>query len=322
MTSEIAPVILLPNPPPVYSLTTTTFSGGMPTHRDDAEDRLGGALRAGVDVDLAVLPVRHHGPGLERLVAGVRRDVRLVEHERGLLEARLEVAVRPLLRRIRHHRQAAGVGLGQLRLGPLHLADLGTRRALRLAAARRRGRRRRRDEPVVALGPGVGAAGTEAHQRIDREGQRLELDLDLFDRVGGRDLVDRGDRQDRLALVDRLVRERDFAVEIGEDHLAVVVDGVSRLRQIVGGQNRLDAGHRQRRAHVEARHARVRQGTQQELGEEHPLRAKILGVLGLPGDLRDQVGNRVVLSHELLFSHDHAFRMFSAPRIIAVRILS
>src|SRR6187431_266201 len=32
--SEIAPVILLPNPPPVYSLTTTTFSGGTLTQRD------------------------------------------------------------------------------------------------------------------------------------------------------------------------------------------------------------------------------------------------------------------------------------------------
>ena len=62
--------------------------------------------------------------------------------------------------------------------------------------------------------------------------------------------------------------------------------------------------------------------TQQELREDHALRAKVLGVLGLARDLRDQVGNRVVLSDELLFSHDHAFRMFSAPRIIEVRILS
>ena len=34
ITSEIAPVILLPNPPPVYSLTTTTSSGGTLTQRD------------------------------------------------------------------------------------------------------------------------------------------------------------------------------------------------------------------------------------------------------------------------------------------------
>ena len=33
MISEMAPVILLPNPPPVYSLMTTTLSGSMPTQR-------------------------------------------------------------------------------------------------------------------------------------------------------------------------------------------------------------------------------------------------------------------------------------------------
>ena len=105
-----------------------------------------------------------------------------------------------------------------------------------------------------ALGP----PGTQAHQRIDREGQRLELDLDLFDGLGRRDLVDRRDRQDRLTLVDRLVRERDLAIELARDHLAVVVHGVGRLRQVVGRENRLDAGHRHRRARVEARHPRVR----------------------------------------------------------------
>jgi hypothetical protein len=34
ITSEIAPVILLPKPPPVYSLMTTTLAGSMPTHRE------------------------------------------------------------------------------------------------------------------------------------------------------------------------------------------------------------------------------------------------------------------------------------------------
>ena len=134
ITSEIAPVILLPNPPPVYSLTTTTSSGGTPTQRDDAEHGLRGALRARVDVNLPVLPVRHRRPGLERLVAGVGRDEGFVEHERGFLEASLEVAVRPGFRCALHHRQAAGVGLGQFRRRPLHFTDLGTRRALRLAA--------------------------------------------------------------------------------------------------------------------------------------------------------------------------------------------
>ena len=143
MTSEIAPVILLPNPPPVYSLTTTTFSGRDADPSRDAEDGLSGALRAGVDVDLAVLPVRHHGPGLQRLVAGVGRDERFVEHERGILEARLEVTVRPLLGRIRHHRQAARVGFSQLRRGPLQPRGF-------------------RDGADSAAGPPAGAGGRAA----------------------------------------------------------------------------------------------------------------------------------------------------------------
>src|SRR4029453_11865153 len=117
----------------------------------DARDRLRGALRTGVDVYLAVLPVRHHRPRFERLVAGVWRDVCLVEHERSFLEARVEIAVRPFFGRVRHHRQASGVELRRFRRCPLDLANLGTRRALRLAALPGRGRRSRwRYEPVVA----------------------------------------------------------------------------------------------------------------------------------------------------------------------------
>ena len=285
------------------------------------EDGLGRALSARVHVDLAVLPVRHHRPGLQRLMAGVWRDERFVENERCILEARVEVAVRPLLGRLAH-RQTAVLDLSKLRFGPFQITDLGTRWTLPSTSAARWRWGRGRDIPVVALGPGIGAAGTEAHQRIHNEGQRLKLDHDFFNRVGGGELVDRGDSQDRLALIHRLVRERHFSVDICEDELSVVIHGVSGGRKIVGGQNRLDAGHRQRGAQVEARHARVRQRAQQELGEDHPLRAKVFGVLRLPCDLRDQIGSNVVLSDELVFSHDHAFRKFSAPRIIAVRILS
>ena len=53
-----------------------------------------------------------------------------------------------------------------------------------------------------------------------------------------------------------------------------------------------------------------------------PSARKSSAYLRLARDLRDEIGSRVVLSDELLFSHDHAFRMFSAPRISAVRILS
>ena len=46
------------------------------------------------------------------------------------------------------------------------------------------------------------------------------------------DFVDRGDREDRLARVERLVGQRLL--------------GAVQIRQIVGGEDRLDARHRQR----------------------------------------------------------------------------
>ena len=62
MMSEMAPVILLPKPPPVYSLMSTTFwvgRLGIAQPAGDGGHGLRGALRAGVHVDLAVLPVGH-----------------------------------------------------------------------------------------------------------------------------------------------------------------------------------------------------------------------------------------------------------------------
>ena len=72
--------------------------------------------------------------------------------------------------------------------------------------------------------------------------------------------------------------------------------------QVVGGQDRLDAGHRQRRARVDARHARVRHRAEQQLREQHAVGAVVLGVLRLAGDLRDEVGRRVVLADQLAVS--------------------
>ena len=58
--------------------------------------RLRRALAGAVHVELAVLPVGHRRAGLERLVAVVRRDEGLVEHQRRVLEAGVEIAVGPL----------------------------------------------------------------------------------------------------------------------------------------------------------------------------------------------------------------------------------
>ena len=74
--------------------------------------------------------------------------------------------------------------------------------------------------------------------------------------------------------------------------------------------------------------ARVRHRAEQQLAEQHAVGAIVLGVLRLARHLRDQIGRRVVLADQFVIvatsrcSHGHAFLIFSAPRIIAVRILS
>ena len=57
----------------------------------------------------------------------------------------------------------------------------------------------------------LGASRPQALERIDDEGQRLEVDDDAFDGVGGGDLVDGGDREDRFAGIEGLVRQRLLA---------------------------------------------------------------------------------------------------------------
>ena len=76
-----------------------------------------------------------------------------------------------------------------------------------------------------------GPSGPQALQRIDGERQRLEVDVDELDRLGRDVLAHRGQRQDRLALIERLVGERALgAAEIGE---------------IVGGDEAVHARQRQ-----------------------------------------------------------------------------
>ena len=73
-----------------------------PVRRCDADpsrhrrDRPHDALRRAVQIELAVLPVRHRRARFERLVARRLRVECLVEDESRLLEAGVEIAVRPL----------------------------------------------------------------------------------------------------------------------------------------------------------------------------------------------------------------------------------
>ena len=135
------------------------------------------------------------------------------------------------------------------------------------------------------------------------------------------ELVDGRDRQDRLALVDRLVGQRDLAVDVGEHQLAVSFTA-SPPRQVVGREDRLDARHGERRARVDARTRACGMRAQQQLAKSMPSARKSSAYLLLPGDLRDEVGRACSSVRRASVQPCHAFRMFSAPRISEVRILS
>ena len=61
-----------------------------------------GALRAGVNVDLPVLPVRQRTARLKRLMARVRCHKRFIEHQRRILEPRFDVTEGPFIGRFPH----------------------------------------------------------------------------------------------------------------------------------------------------------------------------------------------------------------------------
>src|SRR5208282_2283711 len=58
---------------------------------------LRGALRARMNVNLAVLPVSHRTAGFKSLMAGVGRYERLVKNQCSILEAGIEITVRPFV---------------------------------------------------------------------------------------------------------------------------------------------------------------------------------------------------------------------------------
>ena len=86
--------------------------------------------------------------------------------------------------------------------------------------------------------------------------------------------------------------------------LTRVVDLILRTGHFVGRQNRLHAGHGERRARVDAPDARMRIRAQEKPRVQHALRAKIFGIACAPGHLGADVRGRVVLTNQLVFSHD------------------
>ena len=171
---------LLPKPPPVYSLMMTTFGRIDADPARHGADRPHRALRRAVHVELAVLPVGHRGPRFERLVAGVR-PTKVSSRTRS-------ACLNPASRSPTVHSSVClpsgswpSSAAAKSSVGPLQLLDLRSPArcgggAGAAACAGGGGAGRTQTLPSVrAFGP----AGPQALHRIDDEGQRLELDLDL-----------------------------------------------------------------------------------------------------------------------------------------------
>jgi hypothetical protein len=192
-------------------------------------------------------------------------------------------------------RQLAVLCGGKIVRRPLERLDFRTGRRRRGAGLGRR--RGRRAYPHVALRPGVRAAGLQAFDWIDDKRQRLELDLNLLDGLGGGRFVNRRDGQDRVADIQRLVGQPALAERAGDDPFAEV-GAFDDRRQVVDGEDRLHARHGHRGSCVDPHDLGVRHRAQEQLREQHPLDPVVFRVFGFAGDLGQQVGGRIVLADE------------------------
>ncbi len=130
-------------------------------------------------------------------MAHVRRDERFIQHERGVFETCVEIAPGPFVGRLAH-RQTALALFGEIGVGPFQLSDHGC------------GGARSRD-PDVAVRARVRSAGAQCIERIDGKRKPFEVYANSFDGFGRRQFIDRGHREYRFALIDRLHGETAFA---------------------------------------------------------------------------------------------------------------
>jgi hypothetical protein len=233
----------------------------------DPGDRKALALRRAVKVTLAVLPVRECAARLHRVVPEARRHESLVEHELRSGETRIDVAERPFRERLAL-RQLSVLGAREILSRPFDVLELD---ALHDITVRAR----------------VRPAGEQALQRVDRERQLFVGDLDLLEGVA-RELLGVGrDGENRMADEQRLVRENRLLRR-------------RRVRDLIGPQNAVHTGHRERGARVDARHSRMRHGARQQLHEHHALGTEVLGVLRFARHLRVHIGRREILAKQVV----------------------
>ena len=174
-------------------------------------------------------------------MAGGLHDEGFVEDERGVLEAGVEIAVRPLLGRLAHRQRCRRGASAKSCVGPLQRLDLrARRRSVGAGPAGGAG------IPDVAFESRVGAAGPQALDRIDDERQRLEIEVDPLDRLGGGQLVDGGDGENRLALIERLVGQRALGAAAGRGRSSAV--RIALTPGIASAALRVDARARARAA--------------------------------------------------------------------------
>src|SRR4029077_6727621 len=146
-------------------------------------------------------------------MAGVGRDERLVKNKRGILESGIEIAKRPLVGSLAH-RETTVLFLAEIGLGPLELGDYRSTRTLGAGCWRPR--------PDIPIRSRVGPTRPQRVERIDHKRQRLKIDFNFLDGFGGREFIDRGDRENRFTLINRLHRETAFTPLTRLDHRSIV----------------------------------------------------------------------------------------------------
>ena len=247
-------MILLPNPPPVYSLMRTTLSG---LHVQPARDGRQRSARCSAcpcerrPCRSASTPSRCAAPGIWWLVSGVTKVSSRTRA--AFLKPASTIAVTST------RRCALPMGkrpcLSSAKSASVHFSslDLRWRRPAAFSGLEAEPAPRTQTLPSAR---GFGPPGRRVSSGSMTNGKRFEIDLDFFDGLGGGQFVHGRHRQNRLALVQRLVGERPLALLVGLDHGAVVGQAVGRRGKIVRGKNRFHAGHGQRLARVDVLHAR------------------------------------------------------------------
>ncbi len=134
---------------------------GQSHHLGDARHDKRPALTRSVQDEFAILPVGEGRARLHRVVGHRLGDKRLFQHQIRLLKSRLKIAVLPFLGWF-SHRQPVFTGRGKIFRFPFD------------------GLQRQAHVCHIALGARIGPSGPQALQRIDHEGQGLQIDLNRF----------------------------------------------------------------------------------------------------------------------------------------------